>query len=30
MNRIDTADVYCNGASEEILGAAIKGRRVKV
>src|SRR6267378_7506836 len=26
----DTADVYSNGASEEILGAAIKGRRDKV
>ena len=25
----DTADVYSNGASEEILGAAIKGRRDK-
>ena len=23
----DTADVYSNGASEEVLGAAIKGRR---
>lgn len=26
----DTADVYSNGASEEILGAAIKGRRDSV
>jgi len=26
----DTADVYSNGASESILGAAIKGRRDKV
>lgn len=26
----DTADVYSNGASEEILGAAIKGRREQV
>jgi aryl-alcohol dehydrogenase-like predicted oxidoreductase len=26
----DTADVYSNGASEEILGAAIKGRRDRV
>ncbi len=26
----DTADVYSNGASEEILGAAIKGRRDQV
>jgi aryl-alcohol dehydrogenase-like predicted oxidoreductase len=26
----DTADVYSNGASEEILGAAIKGRRDKL
>ncbi len=26
----DTADVYSNGASEEVLGAAIKGRRDKV
>src|SRR5713101_8723043 len=26
----DTADVYSNGAAEEILGAAIKGRRDKV
>jgi aryl-alcohol dehydrogenase-like predicted oxidoreductase len=27
MNFFDTADVYSSGASEEILGAAIKGRR---
>jgi aryl-alcohol dehydrogenase-like predicted oxidoreductase len=26
----DTADVYSNGASEEVLGAAIKGRRADV
>ncbi|MGO4334375.1 aldo/keto reductase [Labrys sp. KB_33_2] len=26
----DTADVYSNGASEEVLGAAIKGRRSEV
>jgi aryl-alcohol dehydrogenase-like predicted oxidoreductase len=26
----DTADVYSNGASEEVLGAAIEGRRDKV
>src|SRR3979490_1468934 len=26
----DTADVYSDGASEEILGAAIKGRRHKI
>ena len=26
VNLFDTADVYSNGASEEILGAAIKGR----
>lgn len=30
LNLFDTADVYSNGASEEILGAAIKGRRDKV
>ncbi|TWB93617.1 aryl-alcohol dehydrogenase-like predicted oxidoreductase [Bradyrhizobium macuxiense] len=29
-NLFDTADVYSSGASEEILGAAIKGRRDKV
>jgi aryl-alcohol dehydrogenase-like predicted oxidoreductase len=27
VNLFDTADVYSNGASEEVLGAAIKGRR---
>jgi aryl-alcohol dehydrogenase-like predicted oxidoreductase len=27
LNMFDTADVYSNGASEEVLGAAIKGRR---
>jgi aryl-alcohol dehydrogenase-like predicted oxidoreductase len=26
----DTADVYSNGSSEEVLGAAIKGRRDKL
>ena len=26
VNLFDTADVYSNGASEEVLGAAIKGR----
>ena len=30
LNLFDTADVYSNGASEEVLGAAIKGRREKV
>lgn len=30
VNLFDSADVYSNGASEEILGAAIKGRRDKV
>lgn len=30
MNFFDTANVYSLGASEEILGAAIKGRRDKV
>jgi aryl-alcohol dehydrogenase-like predicted oxidoreductase len=30
LNLFDTADVYSNGASEEVLGAAIKGRRDKV
>ena len=30
VNLFDTADVYSNGASEEILGAAIKGRRDSV
>jgi aryl-alcohol dehydrogenase-like predicted oxidoreductase len=29
-NLFDTADVYSNGASEEVLGAAIKGRRAQV
>jgi aryl-alcohol dehydrogenase-like predicted oxidoreductase len=27
VNLFDTADVYSNGASEEVLGQAIKGRR---
>lgn len=27
VNLFDTADVYSNGASEEVLGAALKGRR---
>jgi aryl-alcohol dehydrogenase-like predicted oxidoreductase len=27
VNLFDTADVYSNGASEEVLGAAIEGRR---
>ncbi|MCZ4091474.1 aldo/keto reductase [Sinorhizobium psoraleae] len=30
VNLFDTADVYSDGASEEVLGAAIKGRRGKV
>ena len=30
VNLFDTADVYSNGASEEVLGAAIKGRRGQV
>ena len=30
VNLFDTADVYSNGASEEVLGAAIKGRRDQV
>jgi len=30
VNLFDSADVYSNGASEEILGAASKGRRDKV
>lgn len=30
VNLFDTADVYSNGASEEVLGEAIKGRREKV
>ncbi len=29
-NLFDSADVYSNGAAEEILGAAVKGRREKV
>jgi aryl-alcohol dehydrogenase-like predicted oxidoreductase len=27
LNMFDTADIYSNGAAEEILGQAIKGRR---
>lgn len=30
VNLFDTADVYSNGASEEVLGEAIKGRRHSV
>ncbi|MEC5385299.1 aldo/keto reductase [Uliginosibacterium sp. H3] len=30
LNLFDTADVYSGGASEEVLGAAIKGRRDSV
>ncbi|HMH64486.1 MAG TPA: aldo/keto reductase [Rhizomicrobium sp.] len=30
VTMFDTADIYSNGASEEVLGAAIKGRRDKV
>ncbi|CDZ31259.1 Aldo/keto reductase [Neorhizobium galegae bv. officinalis] len=30
VNLFDTADVYSNGASEEVLGEAIKGRRGEV
>ncbi|MBY6239622.1 aldo/keto reductase [Methylosinus sp. Sm6] len=30
VNLFDTADVYSNGASEEVLGAAIEGRRDSV
>ncbi|MBD8653868.1 aldo/keto reductase [Rhizobium sp. CFBP 13726] len=30
VNLFDTADVYSNGASEHVLGAALKGRRDKV
>jgi aryl-alcohol dehydrogenase-like predicted oxidoreductase len=30
LNMFDTADVYSNGAAEEILGQAIKGRRDQV
>jgi aryl-alcohol dehydrogenase-like predicted oxidoreductase len=30
LNFFDTADIYSNGASEEVLGAAIKGRRERL
>lgn len=30
VNLFDTADVYSNGASEEVLAEAIKGRRDQV
>src|SRR5688572_2730496 len=30
INSIDTADVYSNGESEEIVGRALKGRRDEV
>jgi len=30
LNFFDTADIYSNGMAEEVLGAAIKGRRDKV
>src|SRR5690606_24907361 len=30
LNLFDTADVYSDGASEEILGAALQGRREQV
>ncbi len=30
LNMFDTADIYSDGRSEEVLGAAIKGRREKV
>ncbi len=30
LNMFDSADIYSGGAAEEILGAAIKGRRDKV
>ncbi len=30
LNMFDTADIYSNGAAEEILGGAIRGRRDKV
>jgi aryl-alcohol dehydrogenase-like predicted oxidoreductase len=30
VNLFDTADVYSNGASEEVLGEAVKGRRSEV
>jgi aryl-alcohol dehydrogenase-like predicted oxidoreductase len=30
LNMFDSADIYSNGGAEEVLGAAIKGRRDKV
>ena len=30
LNMFDSADIYSGGASEEVLGAAIQGRRDKV
>jgi aryl-alcohol dehydrogenase-like predicted oxidoreductase len=30
LTMFDSADIYSNGLAEEILGAAIKGRRDKV
>ncbi len=30
VNFFDTADVYSSGASEEILGKALKGRRLRL
>ena len=30
VNLIDTADVYARGASEEIVGAALKGKRTPI
>ena len=30
INLFDTADVYGAGHSEEVLGAAVRGRRMKV
>jgi predicted aldo/keto reductase-like oxidoreductase len=30
VNVIDTADVYSSGASEEIIGRALNGRRDRV
>src|SRR6516164_5451053 len=30
VNLFDTADIYSDGASEQVLGAAIKGRRNQV
>src|SRR3984885_13738008 len=30
LTMFDSADIYSNGAAEEVLGAAIKGRRDKV